>query len=517
MAKLLTIILISVVVHFARVSALLGTDEVLPALLRTCLNNTGANVVYPGDARYHKLSYPQNANYQTHPEAIVIPALTEEVAATMRCMAAEKGNIKLSARGGGHSYAAYGYSGQVILDPSQMRAISFDDERREVTVQFGQTLGPLAMAMGRKGYALPHGTCPTVGVAGHSLGGGWGFPSRKWGWLVDRIVSVEFVDISGNIRWLNSSSTGNDADLWWALRGAGSNNFGIVTSFIFAMEKAPTSIVNYELYFGSESDCTQVLLEVQKTGMLPADHPNGLPLELGMEVLLIGRTAADETACILSGQYMGNKSAFSRIIKRLLDKLATKGIVPLESESHVREFRDWLAALTDLMGPLDATTDPLPYYGQSLMDNGTPNYKKQQVVHVFDALRAARSIKGSENDVSFDLLGPSSRTNLPPVTGNMSYAHRRSLFLVQIYSAYFPGFGDPMTRSDALGKITNITNAIKKARPESEWHAYQNYIDPYLADFGHAYYGSELERLKLLKSLADPTLILDFPQGLGRA
>jgi FAD/FMN-containing dehydrogenase len=150
------------------------------------LSKTGANILYPGNQKYNTLSKAQNSNYQSHPEVIVVPASTKQVAATVRCVAAEKGNIKLSPRGGGHSYAAYSLSGQVVLDSSNMRGVTFDDDKGEVTVQFGQTLGPLANAMGQKGYALPHGTCPGVGVAGHSLGGGWGFPSRKWGWLVDR-------------------------------------------------------------------------------------------------------------------------------------------------------------------------------------------------------------------------------------------------------------------------------------------------------------------------------------------
>jgi FAD/FMN-containing dehydrogenase len=182
-----------------------NAEDALPVSVSTCLNTTGASLVYPRESIYANLSVSQNTNYHTHPEIIVIPSSTEEVAATVRCVATEKGRTKVSVRGGGHSYAAYSLSGQVVIDSSQMRSITFDDDRKQVTVKFGQSLGPLALAMGSRKYALPHGTCPNVGISGHSLGGGWGYTSRKWGWLVDRsewriLLGVENYNISYNLR-----------------------------------------------------------------------------------------------------------------------------------------------------------------------------------------------------------------------------------------------------------------------------------------------------------------------------
>jgi hypothetical protein len=334
---------------------------------------------------------------------------------------------------------------------------------------------------------------------------------------LNTVVSLEFVDVDGNVKLLNSGSTGHDAELWWAIRGAGANNFGIITSFTFVMEKAPTSTVNYEYHFTPDSECTQVLLEVQGLGKLPASDPSGLPVELGVEVLFIGHSDRDERACYLSGQYLGKKAAFLTVINKVLDKLAKRGIKPVKSETKITEFGNWVAALTDLMGPLDGPNEPLPYYAQSLMDDGAPNYTKSHLDRVFDAIQVAKSIENTENDVSFDLLGPGARTNGPSPNGDMSYIHRRSLFLIQIYSAYFPGYSDAAARADALDKITNITNAIKQAKPSGEWRSYQNYIDPDLENFGHEYYGTGLGRLKSLKSVADPNMIFDFPQGLGHA
>ncbi|KAE8375745.1 hypothetical protein BDV26DRAFT_283220 [Aspergillus bertholletiae] len=489
---------------------------VIPISLQRCLNTTGASVVYPGNLNYNALSHPQNSNYEPHPGAIVIPKSSKEVAASVRCVAAEKGSVKLSVRGGGHGYAAYSFSGQVVIDSRGMTDINVNEEMEEVTVQFGQTLGPLAVAIGRKGYALPHGTCPGVGIAGHSLGGGWGFTSRKWGWLVDRIVSLELVDISGNIKLLNSSSVGMEGELWWALRGAGANNFGIVTSFTYSMETAPTAVVNYGIGFSTESDCAQVLLGVQELGSISASDIDGLPVELGGEVII--STADTASTCTFTGQYLGERAAFMPVLDRLLENLADRGVTPVNSTSYIKEFHDWIAALTDLMGSLDELSTPLPYYAQSLVDDGTPGYTSHHAELIINAIQNTRLIPATENHVSFDLNGPGSQTNVRSTPGDdASFIHRDSLFLVQTFSYKFPGFNNTDIHDQGVKKITNVAETIKQAKPNGQWHAYQNYIDPYLDNFGQAYYGANLQRLKLLKVIADPDTVFDFPQGLGHA
>ena len=523
-------IAIAVLLPLANASILTSRGS-LPSSLQSCLKTTDVETLYPGNPKYDERRKPQNRNYDPHPEVIVLPSSSKQVARVVRCVAAEKGKVKITARGGGHSYAAYSYTGQVIVDSSKMKAMTIYDKKREVSVQWGQTLKPLVVAIGKRGFALPHGTCPDVGVAGHALGGGWGFLSRKWGWFVDHgmygfmfdaadafdnvltlstVVSMEFVDVNGNIKTLNPRSTGLDGELWWALRGAGSNNFGIVTSFTFAMEKAPTAMVNYELAFASESDCTELLLAIQEHGSLPADDPNGIPLELGAEVDFTGLAPGDTQACVLTGQYVGTKPAFLSLIDRLLGR---RGLKWIDSDSYIKVFKDWISAETDRMD------DPMPaeyYYAKSLLDDGTPGYTARSAESIFDALRSAREIEGLETDVAFDLNGPGSTPNRPPSTGDMAFNHRRSLFSIQTDSFNFPGFTDP-TREKAMGKLADLADAIEQADPTAEWNAYQNYVDPRLEDFGRAYYGSNLDRLKHLKSVTDPDTVFYFPQGLSRA
>ncbi|RAK96014.1 FAD-binding oxidoreductase [Aspergillus ibericus CBS 121593] len=485
-------------------------NDGLPISLQSCLGATGAEVVYPTDAEYANLTLPDNSNYHPHPQAIVIPKSTQEVAAIVRCVSAEQGRVTLSPRGGGHGYAAYGFSGQVVIDSSQMTDIVLNEPAQEVTVQMGQTIGILALTIGRAGYALPHGTCPGVGIAGHSLGGGWGYTSRQWGWLVDHLVSLELVDVAGRIHTLGptTNTSDSDPDLWWALRGAGSNNFGIVTSFTYRMERAPTAITNYNIDFATHSDCVQALLTLQDLG----SQPDGLPTSLGGELVITGGYTPPNAYCSFTGQYFGDPSSYNTTIQRFLAPLAQQSIQPQSTTSA--SFTNWVDALTDLMGPLDDPSIPQPYYAQSLLDPGTPNYTPTTASSILTAVQPA----GPAAHISFDLNGPSSATNQPPQNdvGPMSFFHRKSLFLAQIYAADFPGFDDP-GRKEALDTIWAISDAVRSADPEGKWHAYQNYIDPDLDNWGEMYYGANLERLKGVKERVDPNHVFDFPQGLGRA
>ncbi|OOF92944.1 Glucooligosaccharide oxidase [Aspergillus carbonarius ITEM 5010] len=489
-------------------TAAAGNDDGLPISLQTCLGDTGAEAVYPTDTEYANLTLADNSNYHPQPQAIVIPKSTQEVAAIVRCVSAEQGRVTLSPRGGGHGYAAYSFSGQVVIDSSQMTDIVLNDTAQEVTVQMGQTIGTLALTIGRAGYALPHGTCPGVGIAGHSLGGGWGYTSRQWGWLVDRLVSVELVDVTGHIQTLSPTSNTTDPDLWWAIRGAGSNNFGIVTSFTYRMESAPTAITNYNIDFATQSDCVQALLTLQDLG----SQSGGLPTSLGGELIIPGGYTPPNAYCSFTGQYLGAPSSYNRTIQRFLAPLARQSIHPQSITSP--SFTDWVSALTDLMGPLDAPSIPQPYYAQSLLDPGSPNYTSITASAILSAVQPA----GPAAHISFDLNGPSSATNQPPQNdvGPMSFLHRHSLFLAQIYAADFPGFDNP-GRDEALGTIWAISDAVQSADPEGDWHAYQNYIDPDLDNWGEMYYGANLNRLKEIKERVDPDHVLDFPQGLGQA
>lgn len=456
----------------------------------------------------------QNANYNYQPNFVVQPANSGQVGSVVKCVAADQGKTKITTVSGGHSYSASSFSGNVILDLSRMTDLTIDDGAKKVTVDAGMTLGPMAKAIGAKGYALPHGTCPTVGVGGHSLGGGWGYASRSWGWLLDRITSMEYVDAKGNVQTINQASTGLNGDIWWAMRGAGANNFGVVTRFTYLMEKAPSATTNFNSVYRSNADCVQLLLALQDLGSKDAAS-GGFPKALGGEALLYGENSGATGACSFSGQYLGTKNAFKGVKKLLNDNLKSRGVTA--QSASATEFANWTDALTDIMGDLLQPKMYEQYYAQSVVDDGSPRYTQATAKAIVDAVQAAVGVGGTGNSISFDLNGIGSATNARPLYGDMSFVHRKSLFFSQIYSYGYPNSSQQKSQKAILNKLNAITQSVRNAKKSATFLSYQNYIDPNLQNFGPQYYGDALGRLKSIKSRVDPNTIFDYSQGLAHA
>jgi FAD/FMN-containing dehydrogenase len=142
------------------------------------------------------------------------------------CLAfVRKFKIPVSARCGGHSYAGYSTnSGGLVVDVSRMAGVGFSGTT--ATVAAGTRLVDLYNSLAARGRAIPGGSCPTVGISGLTLGGGIGVVARAYGLTSDNLESVQIVTANGAI--INANAK-NHADLYWACRGGGGGNFGVVT------------------------------------------------------------------------------------------------------------------------------------------------------------------------------------------------------------------------------------------------------------------------------------------------
>ena len=145
--------------------------------------------------------------------------------------------VPLRARSGGHSYAGYStLSGGMVLDLRNLRGISVDMHNRTATIGAGSQLIDVYAALAARGVTIPAGSCPSVGIAGHALGGGMGLAGRRFGLTADNVLSVQIVTADGRLRTANAQS---NPDLYWALRGGGGGNFGVVTSFTVPRPPGP--------------------------------------------------------------------------------------------------------------------------------------------------------------------------------------------------------------------------------------------------------------------------------------
>ncbi|RKN47019.1 FAD-binding oxidoreductase [Streptomyces hoynatensis] len=172
------------------------------------------------------------------PATIAQPYSTEQLRRAVQD--AVTAGRRIAVRSGGHCLAALVDNPEVqaLIDVSQLNAVAYDPAHRAFSVESGAMLGEVYKRLyGRYGVVVPGGTCPTVGIGGYVLGGGFGAMCRRHGLVVDHLYGVEtvVVDASGQARTVLATRDPEDPhhDLWWAHTGAGGGNFGVVARFLF--------------------------------------------------------------------------------------------------------------------------------------------------------------------------------------------------------------------------------------------------------------------------------------------
>ncbi len=197
-------------------------------------------VSLPGSAAYDEAVNIWNAAVTRRPAVVTSCTSAKDVTVALAFAQAE--DLEVSVRGGGHNFAGYALcDGGLMIDLTPMKSISVDPERRRATCGGGTTWGELDAATQAHGLAVPGGFISHTGVAGLTLGGGFGWLSRLAGLSSDNLIGAEVVTADGRVLRV---SEGENADLFWAIRGGG-GNFGVVTEFEFILHQ-----VGPELHIG---------------------------------------------------------------------------------------------------------------------------------------------------------------------------------------------------------------------------------------------------------------------------
>ena len=216
-----------------------SSEQAIEGLLSTLRGKA----IRPTDEAYVAARRVYNAMIDCRPRLIVHCA---DVADVIRCVnfARDEG-LAPAVRCGSHSVPGFGTcDGGLVIDLSGMKGIRVDPVRRVARVDGGCTWGDIDHATHVFGLATPGGIISTTGVGGLTLGGGFGYLTRRYGLSCDNLISADVVTADG--RMLTASATENQ-DLFWAIRGGG-GNFGVVTSFQFRLHPVSTVYVGPVLY-----------------------------------------------------------------------------------------------------------------------------------------------------------------------------------------------------------------------------------------------------------------------------
>lgn len=217
-------------------------------------SNLQGELITPANDHYVEVCQIWNSMIERKPALIIQCQETSDVLKAVQF--AKKYRLLISIRGGGHNIAGRCIHDDVILiDLSKLRSVRVDPKNSIVSVEPGATLADIDRETQNYGLALPVGINSTTGIAGLTLGGGFGWLSRKYGMTVDHLISAELVTVQGE-RILCDKN--NYPDLFWAIRGGG-GNFGIVTSFTFNLSPVGPEVIAGPLIFKLE-DAKKVLV-----------------------------------------------------------------------------------------------------------------------------------------------------------------------------------------------------------------------------------------------------------------
>ena len=444
----------------------------------------------PGDRGFSAASVPYNRRYAAIvPGGVALCADAADVATAV--LWARRYEVPFAARSGGHSYGGYSASRGLVISLAPLNAIRVDREALTVTAGAGARLREVYAGLAGSGVAVPGGRCPTVGISGLLLGGGFGFSSRQLGLTCDQLLETEVVTADGQVvRATRASHPG----LLWACQGGGGGNFGINTRY--TLRATPVGRVSVYRLEWPWARAAAALAAVQA---LMAHAPAALSCRVGLDVHGGGTVTGGtpERGVSALGQYFGPS--------RDLAELLAPVLAAAWPSAQLVEDRSYLAAQAFLARnvPSGGFASRSRFLRRALPAAG-----------IDTAIRQVERWPGSSNPggggMTLFAWGGRISEVRPAAT---AFVHRDAAFLMDTETSWTDRDG-PRVVSANLDWLDGIYGAL---RPFGTAEAYQNFIDPALADWAHAYYGANLPRLKQLKRDWDPDRVFRFPQAIPDA
>ncbi|KAL0630899.1 hypothetical protein Q9L58_010247 [Maublancomyces gigas] len=470
--------------------------------LNDCLNDHNVPLLLASSVGWAEEIEPYNLRFALTPNVVTIPRNVADVQAAVRC--AYDAGIKVTVRSGGHSYGAYGLYGTMVLDLSEFQDVTLDSSNI-ASVGGGVRLGNMATKIFNLGQrALPHGTCPGVGVGGHGTLGGFGYSSRYWGLLVDTIVKFDVVHADGTFESVTATS---NPDLFWALRGAGPG-FAIVVTFYFETLPAPEENINWSYTYTFSSAYYAAISFEFATNWAYQNAPK----ELGFGIFV------SANQFVVQGVYPGSIAALDDILDPLLAEMISlnEGKTP---ESSVQSY-NWIDSLTVLGGghletPPEGDHSHDTFYVKSLDTHQCTPLSYAALESLFTYLYTTTPPSNSEWFIIANLYGGSDSviTSFPPSTdpaSTSSYAGRDTGYVWQLY-----GYTEDSLPPFNVDIISFVKGMVDALGDEGDLPAYAPYADTELTqeEAQVRYWGGGVDRLKAIKAAVDPTGILYNPQG----
>ncbi len=439
-------------------------------------------VLLPEDADYEAARTIWNAMVDRHPALIVRCGATSDVVPAVHF--ARNHDAVLAIRGGGHNIAGNALCDDgIVVDLSQLKAAQVDPVARRITVEAGATLADFDAAAQAHGLATPVGINSTTGLAGLTLGGGFGWLSRKYGMTVDNLESMEVVTATGET--LRASETENP-DLFWALRGGG-GNFGVVTRFEFRLHPVGPDLLT-GLIFYRLAEAKSVLQQYREFLAKAPDELNvWAVLRQAPPLPFLPEAVHGKEIVALALLYVGDPAEGEPLVEPLR-RFGT----PVGEFIGVQPYTAWQKAFDPLLTP------------------GARNYWKSHNFSKLDdalfdtVIEYVGKLPSPQCEIFFGAVGRATTRPAPDAT---AYAHRDAEFVMNVHGRW----NDAADDDRCIGWARAYFRA---SAPFASGGVYSNFLTADEGDRVAAAYGSNYERLAQVKRRYDPTNFFRVNQNI---
>jgi FAD/FMN-containing dehydrogenase len=427
----------------------------------------------PGDAHFPDYQASFNLRTASTPQLRALCKTAKAVSVMVDWC--RSNSLPFAIRCGGHSYEGFSQSTSVVIDTRMIDAIKVDPKTNTASVGAGASLGSLYQAIAPYKLAFTGGSCPTVGVSGHLLGGGYGYLARPFGLACDSLVSVDLVDPDG--KQIQADAQQNP-DLFWACGGGGGGSFGVATNFTVRLQKVASVIVFNVRWPALSAASAAAMMKAWQTWAphAPQTIDSNLVIATGAKGTVNMRAA---------GQSVGTLQELQRALKSL----------PTSQSPFIKQMT-FIAAVKYFAGP--------PGYPMQIM-KGKSDYATAPLSD--DGLAALMNgiTRSSGMYVVCDAYGGAMAKIAPDAT---AFVHRDgTLFWLQYGSVW-------ANAVDTRERLNEMRQFYATMRPYVSGAAYVNYRDTDLTDWPSAYWGQNLPRLQQIKSAFDPNNVFHHAQSV---
>jgi FAD/FMN-containing dehydrogenase len=439
-------------------------------------------IVLPTDPSYDDVRKIWNAMINRRPAVIVQCKGPDDVPHAIRC--ARQNGLEISVRGAGHNIAGNAVcDGGMMIDLSPMKSVRVDAAKERAYVDPGATLAEVDEAIQAHGLVTPVGINSTTGISGLTLGGGFGWLTRKYGMTVDNLASVELVTANGKIV---RASESENADLFWALRGGG-GNFGVVTQFEFTLHPFGPQVLAGLIVFPLEQ-AKQVLRQYRE---FVASAPEELSvwgvLRQAPPLPFLPKEVHGKEIVVLALFYSGDIGEGEKLIAPLRRFGKAHG-----EHIGVQPYVQWQKAFDPLLTP------------------GARNYWKS---HNFRELRD--ETLDTMIEFAWKLPSPQCEIFIAHIAGAanripadaMAYGHRDARFVMNVHGRW----NDATKDATCIGWARAFFDATA---PHASGGTYVNFMTEDESGRVTAAYGANYARLADIKKRHDPDNVFHLNQNI---